>query len=97
MTNNELKSIISEWVVQITTIDVLLKEIHTIFGVSHDSKLINAIYDLQVSYTYFVEKLINNENETLQWYWLENNMGRNSLKYDHLEKVDDLIEILRKQ
>lgn len=66
---------IKSWHASITATQVILDKITALFG--YGSEATEGVGQLMESYTESVSRSIGDKFGTLEWFWLENDMGKN--------------------
>lgn len=79
----ETKALLKTWAETITRIDEQMDALSKVIDPHPESAFIQAIFQLESEYTRSVSELVNDDDEWLQWFHLETDMGRKS----HLKKV----------
>ena len=98
MNNAEKRAAVLRWEKTILEVDATLDEFISMVGV--EGKIQGAFYTLKDEYTRAVSKRIGDVDEWLDWYELENGMGKSEglvtgIKgVDRVKNIEDLLKIL---
>lgn len=101
MTTKERMKLLTEWKEQFEKCDQAWTALEKIFrGLDCDSQIGDAIWRTQQRYTEAVGKLIGDDNDWLDWYCYDNNMGADgkkakAAKWKRLQPVDTLGDLCR--
>jgi hypothetical protein len=79
MNNDEKLSLLKEWEETGKNLEKFYDNLNEIMGVSVESPLSDSIFTTYLKYTKTLSKLLNDENDFLEWYYFENRFGTNGL------------------
>jgi hypothetical protein len=79
MTKLEKLERLTEWADEIQKADAIIDPISEVLGLSVESPIHQAVWDLQTAYTKAVSKLVGDKWEWLDWYANENKFGEKGL------------------
>jgi len=70
-----LKPIVKKWAKTVTNVDAVCSSLGLLFGNIADSPVMDSVGRIQCEYTKAVSEIIDDKASTLEWFWLENDMG----------------------
>jgi hypothetical protein len=94
-----MKKTLEKWQDTILDTNLQIKKLRDFFGCT-ENDFIDSMERLQMEYTRSIENLIGDEFGTLDWYWLENEMGERGHKagangnLKNIKNIDDLVWLL---
>lgn len=94
MTTDEIKAHLYDWATERERIDNILKPFEALSGTLADAPLVETLDNVFMAYTLVLSELL--ETTHLDWFWLENGMGRDGHEagYDDdirpIKTLDDL-------
>lgn len=101
MTANEIKAHIYDWATERERIDNILKPFEELSGTLADSPLVDVMDLVFSAYTRTLAELLgDDEIGHLDWFWLENDMGKaeHEAGYDDdirpIKTLDDLVWLI---
>lgn len=89
------------WHKTMSDIDAECERLSSIFNGACESDLFRAIYEVQDQYTKLVSESVGDKSEMLNWYWLDNNMGKNGYEvrigenYTFVRSLEDLETVIK--
>ncbi|MXS85325.1 hypothetical protein ABO04_05170 [Nitrosomonas sp. HPC101] len=89
----EIKIQLRAWQETISDLEDQLDALSKIVQACPESPLINAIHRIESRYTRSVARLVGDDNEWLDWYWLEVDMGSKEHNTVTLNNGDDVRNI----
>lgn len=99
----EIRKTLHVWKETIADAEWQIDELSKLVGASPESVLIQAIHNLETEYTKSVAALVGDDNEWLDWYWLEVDMGskdhntvtlNNGADMRNIKTTDDLAQLI---
>jgi len=85
MSKNELKKIITEFLVKYEELNQIFKYANNVMGMSTESHFGDAVYAIVQSHIDLIERLAGCKTGWLSWYIYENNCGSKGLEAGYLE------------
>lgn len=102
MNKKKLHKAVSEWATVMTEMIRVMKDLRDHLGVDIESPLSSATNAMMEAYTASISKSIVDTDNMLEWFWLENDMGKKGMacKLAHwddfrpIKTVDELVNFL---
>ena len=100
MTTNEIKAHLYDWATERERIDSILKPFEALSGTLADAPLVDAMDLVFSAYTRTLAELLGDDPGHLDWFWIENDMGKAELDagYDDdirpIKSLDDLVWLI---
>ena len=89
--------LLKEWELEYVRLERVFKDLKGVFGDLVNSELFGAMWGNFDKYSEMLERVLGDGNQTLRWFWLDNEMGKKGLGaiVDGVEKkVEGLKELL---
>lgn len=100
MTHKERMRLLKQWQDQLIAVDNVRKDIDAIFGDCIESEFYSVISKMAGTYTKTLSALIGDTGEWLDWYWLENYMGKREMEakasnWNKMRKIKNLNDLCK--